>query len=87
VETGEEIGIEFYLSRAAAFSRGLPGIVKRRPAAIAVEMEERQANVGPLGATLGDDSPEGEKAEGEFAGQRQDRLREFAFFDKAGNDE
>jgi hypothetical protein len=87
VETGEEIGIEFYLSRAAAFGGGLAGIVERRPAAVAVEMEERQANVRALRAAVGDDCPEREKTEGEFTGKRQYRLREFAFFDKAGNDE
>ena len=87
MEAGEKVGIDSSDDGPAAFGRGLPGIIERRPAAVAVEMEERQANVRPLRAAMGNHSPEGEKAEGEFAGKRQYRLREFAFFDKPGNGE
>ncbi len=87
VEAGEEVGIESGDDGAAAFGGGLPGIVKRRPAAIVVKMEERQANVGALRMAAGDGGPKGEEAEGEFASKRHYRLCEFAFFGEPGNDE
>lgn len=79
-----------FASRNLAFvivAGGLAGIVERRPTSVAVEMEEWQANVGPLRSALGNNSPESEESESEFAGKRQYRLREFAFFGKPGNDE
>ena len=87
LEAGEEVGIDSRNDGPAAFGRGLAGLIERRPAAIAVKMEERQANVRPLRAAVGDDSPVGEKAKSEFPGQRQYRLREFAIFGKVDHGE
>ncbi len=69
VQADKEVGVELGKGRPSAVGGGLPSFIERSPESVAVEVEERQTNVGSLRTASGDYGPIGKKAEGEFAGK------------------